>query len=67
MRKFLGFQVANEFGENIQGDSDDPTGYASFEVLSPDVAIKLAEQHNLLLMPIYEDMIQEYSIIGTEL
>ena len=23
MRKFLGFQVANEFGENIQGDSDE--------------------------------------------
>lgn len=66
MKKFLGFQVANQNGENIQGDSDDPTGYASFEILSPAVAVQLSSTYNLLLMPIYDDMIEEYSIIGID-
>lgn len=34
MKKFLGFQLCNSEGVNIQSNEDDPTGFASFEIMS---------------------------------
>lgn len=64
MAKLLGFQLANKSGENIQGDDDDPTSLASFEIMSPTVAVKvIADLPGFLLQPIFEGDLEEPSII----
>lgn len=68
MRKFLGFQLCNSQGVNIQGDDEDPTGIASFEIMSPEVALEVMSKGwgktgKYLLMPIFEGDIEEPSIL----
>lgn len=60
-RKLLGYQIADQFGENIQGEENDPSGFPSFHVMSAEEANAVLEKHdqNLLLMPIYEGDIEE--------
>lgn len=65
-KKFLGFQLADRNGNNIQGDDADPTGLASFEIMTPTVAGRVVEVfHGFLLMPIYEGDIEEPKIVAT--
>ena len=70
MAKLLGYQIADENGVNIQGDDDCPADYASFEILSPQVALTVMEDimstdlvGRYLLMPILEGEIEEYTLI----
>jgi len=64
-KKFLGFQLANKQGENIQGDDCDPTILHSFEIMTPALATYIISQcPECLLMPIFEEMIEEYELIG---
>lgn len=65
MPKLLGFQLANKNGRNIQGDDDDPTSLASFEVMGLVTALNVISDLNggYLLMPIYEGDIEEPSIV----
>ena len=66
MKQLLGFQLANAKGENIQGDDDDPTSLASFEIMGIDMAIQVIAQlpKGYLLMPIYDDgTIEEPTIV----
>lgn len=66
MPKFLGFQLANAKGENIQGLDDDPTNMPSFEIMAPALAARIIGQlpSGFLLAPIYEGMIENATIIG---
>lgn len=68
--KLLGFQIANNRGRNIAGDDDDPTGFASFEVMAPQMTIQWIEKNagkvsagGYLLMPIFESDIEEPSVL----
>lgn len=64
MRKLLGYQLANAGGVNIQGDDEDPTGFASFEIMSPETANAVMQDNpGYLLMPIFDDCIEEYRIV----
>jgi len=64
MSKLLGFQLADKRGINIQGDSNDPTYLASFEILAPQAALKVIKYYrNFLLMPIFEGDIEEPTIL----
>lgn len=65
MKQLLGFQLADARGANIQGDDDDPTGLASFEIM--DVALAhsvIATLPGYLLMPIFSGDIEEPRIVG---
>lgn len=69
-RKLIGYQIANQHGDNIQGDGSCPVDFASFEVLTPECAhqvmTKLAEldlDHAYLLQPIAEGDVEEYEMI----
>ncbi len=60
IRNFLGWQIANQVGENIQGD--DPSGYSSYRILNSEEAERfMRDNHDkkFLLMPIYEGDIEE--------
>lgn len=63
MPKFLGFQIANADGVNVQGDDVDPTGFPSFYILNPTEALlamaKFGKRDGLLLQPIFEGDIEE--------
>ena len=67
MKQLLGFQLANSKGENIQGDPEDPTGLASFEVMDPMLALSVIAKHpGFLLMPIFQGDIEEPQIVFRE-
>ena len=66
MPKFLGFQLCNLAGANIQGDPDDPTGLASFEIMTPERAAEEMAHigiRSFLLMPIYDGDVEEPTIV----
>lgn len=70
MAKLIGYQIANEKGENIQGDGVCPVDFASFEVLNlaaaHQVMNKLSEMNldgKYLLQPIVEGDVEEYEMI----
>ena len=70
MAKLIGYQLADENGNNIQGDGTCPVDFASFEVLTLAAAgavmAKLAEmdlEGKYLLQPILEDDIEDFSMI----
>lgn len=65
-RVLVGYQIANAQGENIQGDDGDPSGYASYEILSERAARAVLEKTdgNYLLCPIYEGDIEEPTFIA---
>lgn len=59
--RLLGYQIADQFGENIQGDEGDPSGEPSYRVLSMEEANAIMEDpanRDLLLMPIREGDIE---------
>lgn len=66
-KRFLGYQICNYAGVNIQGDDGDPTGYASYEIMSPQTAemevSKLQPGDSILLMPIYEGEIEGAEVV----
>ncbi len=67
-KPLLGFQLADVTGHNIQGDDNDPTGLASFEVMTPDFAVHFMSSKpsiRYLLMPIYVGDIEEPVIVHT--
>lgn len=67
--KFVGFQLANAAGANIQGDEGDPASLASFEVMSPDEAVRIIAAlppGAFLLMPIFEGQIEEPRVLPDE-
>jgi hypothetical protein len=71
MTRLLGFQFADTAGGNIAGDRDDPAGLASFEVMTPELAVAILAKNpphmgRYLLMPIYEGTIEEPVIIDAE-
>jgi hypothetical protein len=67
MKRLLGYQIADLFGENIQGDDNDPTDFASFEVMSEATASvtmqSLGPNSGYLLMPIFEGDVEEPTIV----
>ena len=64
MKKLLGFQLADKYGRNIQGDHDDPTSLASFEVMDMGLAFFIIGRHpSYLLMPIFEGDIEKPSVV----
>ena len=57
----IGYQIANSEGENIQGDDGDPSGFASYEVLSLDIAaavIRSNVEARLTLQPVHDHDIE---------
>lgn len=60
-RKLLGFQFENA------GDDDDPSGLASFEVMTPRLLVSLLEHYpnqiQINIIPVYEDTIEEPVIV----
>lgn len=59
-RPLLGYQVADEAGNNIQGDHNDPSGLASFEIMPPNLALNTIEHMpGFTLYPIFEGDIEE--------
>lgn len=64
VKKLLGFQVADKNGRVIQGEEEDPTGYASFQILSPELAVQMVQTHGfMLLYPIFEGDMENYALI----
>ena len=65
MTVLLGYQIADQFGENIQGDDNDPSGLPSFRILSAAEAWSIMEKfgktRSLLLQPIFQGDIEEPS------
>jgi hypothetical protein len=62
---FLGFQIADANGKNIQGDDNDPSRLPSFHIMNEfeatEVMAKFGQQYSLTLQPIYEGDIEEPS------
>lgn len=64
MTNFIGFQVANKEGLNVQGEEMDVSGLTSWQVMSPETAIEFSKSNkDFLLQPIYEGMIEEYELV----
>lgn len=70
MAKLIGYQLADENGDNIQGDGTCPVDFASFEVLTLAAAgavmAKLAQmdlEGTYLLQPIREGDIENHEMI----
>lgn len=70
MAKLIGYQLANEDGQNIQGDETCPVDCASFEVFSFEAAHNVIEklaamdlEGKYMLQPIYEGDIEEHQMI----
>lgn len=59
----LGFQITDASGKNIQGDDNDPSGYASFHILNEfeatEVMSEFGHEYSLKLQPIFEGDIEE--------
>ena len=67
MKKLLGFQLADKYGRNIQGDPIDPTNLRSFEVMDMPLAFFIIGRHSsygFLLMPIFEGDIEEPVVVS---
>lgn len=62
----IGYQVGDEEGYSIQGDSGDPTGLTSFDVLTPEAAAVVKHQYDCILIPIYADDVEDPEIIDVE-
>ena len=66
-KRLLGYQIADLRGNNVQGEGEDPSNLASFEVMTADVANGVMEGlggRRFLLMPIYEGDVEEPTIVG---
>jgi hypothetical protein len=62
-----GFQIASRDGENIQGDSDDPSGYPSYAILDARTAESVIgrwdQSHDLALDVIFHGDVEEPEFI----
>jgi len=71
VKKLVGYQLADKNGVNIQGDDEDPTGFTSFEVMSPEIAHQvmqdLGDETDFLLMPIFDGDVEEPRIVDAEI
>lgn len=68
MRRFIGYQLADARGVNIQGDEGDPSGLPSFHVMDALEAQQVVAEHSdlgLHLMPIYQGDVQNPSFSRT--
>lgn len=65
--RLIGFQITDTNGVLLTGEENDPTNMTTFEVLSPLAAIEavreLATTGRFLLMPIYENDIENPEVI----
>lgn len=65
-RQFLGFQLADSKGKNIQGNHSDPTGLTSLEVMPRGLALEvIADYPGFKLQAIFESDL-EYHIMLPE-
>lgn len=64
-KTFIGFQISGADGYSVQGDDDDPFGYNSFTVLTPETAIALMPglPKGFHLLPIYDGDIEDPEMI----
>lgn len=61
---FLGYQVADCTGDNIQGEPGDPSGLSRNEIMSRETADKFIENNpGFTLFPMYKGMIAKYKIV----
>ena len=63
-RPLVGYQVADEAGNNIQGDHNDPSGLTSFEIMPSNLALNTIEHmRGFSLYPIFEGDIEKPVIL----
>jgi hypothetical protein len=66
-RQPLGYQVGNAEGYSIQGDDEDPSGLADWQILSPEAVVRLRQKFpDLRFIPIYDGDIEDAQIIGPD-
>lgn len=64
-KTIIGYQLADERGQSIQGDDIDPTGLSSFEVMDRRLALAVATRYPAFhLRPVYEGDIEEPSVVS---
>lgn len=63
----VGYQIGDEQGYSIQGEDEDPTGLASYEILAPDAAAVVRARYPTLRMAaIYADDIEEPVVLDAD-
>lgn len=64
-RTFIGFQISGADGYSVHGNDEDPFGYNSFTVLTPETAIALMPglPNGFHLLPIYDGDVEDPELI----